>query len=165
MRFALALAALVSCVAPPLPASSNPSTGTERPAVALVATAPPNVAALWHWRCCGDRYTGGLALSQDADRLQGIFLADQGMGTYVDGTIEGRTLVFTRRWLNAGRLFSQIYTSQLTEDGSRLVGSFVETHAPGPAIEFSAERRFQPDLHDFNPIDAATSTVQNNGRE
>jgi len=130
------------------------------------AVASANVADQWHWRCCNGRYSGGLALSQEQDRLRGIFLADEGMGTYVDGSIRGHEVAFTRRWLNAGRLFSQIYTTTLSEDGLRLDGSFIETHAPGPAIDFSAERRFQPDLHDFNPVasiplDVAPATEEN----
>jgi hypothetical protein len=165
MRLTSAFVLLISCAAPAGPGPASPEGPPERaavsepqapPAVASIAAraapASESVADLWHWRCCNGRYTGGLAFSQEQGQLRGIFLADEGMGTYVDGTIRGHEVVFTRRWLNAGRLFSQIYTSTLSENGLRLTGSFIETHAPGPAIDFSAERRFQPDLHDFNPL-------------
>jgi len=122
---------------------------------AITSAAEARVADMWHWRCCNGRYSGGLAITQAGEQLRGIFLGDQGMGTYVDGTIEGQRLVFTRRWLNGGRPYSQIYTAVLSDDGLRLTGSFIETHAPGPSIDFDAERRFQPDLHDFNPVSPA----------
>jgi len=176
MRLIGVVLSLAACAAPapPVPTAAEPvdcaaadAPAADAPAamLAVAAAAPESVADIWHWRCCNGRYTGGLALSQEAEQLRGIFLADEGMGTYVDGTIQGRQVVFTRRWLNAGRPFSQIYTATLSPDGRQLEGSFVETHAPGPAIGFSAERRFQPDLHDFNPLPAKTEPVQQGDRE
>jgi hypothetical protein len=114
---------------------------------------------MWRWRCCGGRYVGGLALTRSGDQLRGIFLTDEGMATYVDGSVDGQRVLFTRRWLNAGRSFSQIYTTRLSDDGERLEGSFTETHAPGAPIDFSAERRFQPQLQDFNPTPAASASA------
>jgi hypothetical protein len=149
---------LCSCAAP---APQAAATAAEPGPVALVAAAAPaplpdpGMADMWRWTCCNGRYSGGLALTQSGQQLRGIFLSDEGMGTYVDGSSDGPRLTFTRRWLNAGRLYSQIYSVLRSPDAQRLEGSFVETHAPGPAIEFSAERRFQPELHDFGGAPAA----------
>src|SRR4051812_42126217 len=94
---------LCACAAPVPPAVTGvrpqPVAQAAVPTSALPADSP---ADMWRWRCCNGRYSGGLALSQTGQQLQGIFLSDEGMGTYVDGNVEGSRLTFTRRWLNAG---------------------------------------------------------------
>lgn len=136
--------------AEPAPAPSNTAT-----AVAAPAPAPLSVEGNWHWTCCNGLYTGGLVLTQEGRLVRGIFLGDRGMGTYVDGEIDGTKLVFTRRWLNSGRPFSQIYSIELAGDVATMSGTFIETHAPGPPQPFNAERRWQPDLYDFAPPGAS----------
>jgi hypothetical protein len=117
------------------------------------APKPPvgrSMAGTWRWRCCDGRWIGGLVLAQEGSVVRGVFVVDTdptdagGTAQYVEGQTDGRRLTFTRRWLNQGRLFSQDYTLEVDPGGESAAGTFVENHAPGPPIEFSMERAWDP---------------------
>jgi hypothetical protein len=112
-----------------------------------------SVEGTWMWRCCHDQWRGALVLTQQGTSVKGILLDDlSGGGTQIEGTVEGELFTFRRQWLNDGRVFSQSYSLRLEAGGDKLTGTFIEHHAPGPAIEFTAERGWSSEPKPYNGV-------------
>lgn len=82
-------------------------------------------------------------LTESAGVLRGAFVNDDsGTGQLIEGKVNGTHVSFTRRWTVDGARRNQEYSLSLDPSGQHLEGTFVETHAPGPPVDFSAERGF-----------------------
>jgi hypothetical protein len=159
--FGVTIALLAGCSRPPpsAPAKNDaPPRADAANTVASVpsqASAPPTVTGTWIWRCCGNRWHGVLVLTESGGVVRGALVNDEsGTGQLIEGNLTGSQLTFARRWTADGAHRSQRYSLVVDRSVQSLEGTSVEDHAPGPPIDFHAERGFVDIERPFNGTEA-----------